>query len=127
MESTFPLILCPPHSNPPTLFVPSNWNRADPPLPFSQTGFSSPVWRNGILLTLAVVLYYRIAPSTPLSASTETEEPFLTRYIAHHLPAAGLWKARNEKHLELAKAAAEDKLLFQEAERPKVKRMRYLG
>ena len=43
------------------------------------------------------------------------------------MPEAGLWKARAAKHLELAKEAADDKLLFQEAERPKVRRLRYLG
>jgi hypothetical protein len=43
------------------------------------------------------------------------------------MPESGLWKGRNKKHLELAKAAADDKLLFQEAERPRIRRMRYLG
>lgn len=52
----------------------------------------------------------------------------MTRYIAHNLaPSADKYKARNEKHLEAAKQLADDKLLFQEAEKPRVKRMRYLG
>jgi hypothetical protein len=42
-------------------------------------------------------------------------------------PSADKFKERNEKHLEQAKQAADDKLLFQEAEKPRVKRMRYLG
>lgn len=51
----------------------------------------------------------------------------MTKYIAYHMPEAGLWQKRSENHLDLAKSAADDKLLFQEAERPKVRRMRYLG
>lgn len=52
----------------------------------------------------------------------------MTRYIAHNLvPEQGLWRSRNEKHLELAVKQADDMLLMQEAERPKVRRMRYLG
>jgi len=52
----------------------------------------------------------------------------VTRYIEHNLsPDADKFKARNDRHLELAKQAADDKLLFQEAERPRVRRMRYLG
>jgi hypothetical protein len=75
----------------------------------------------------------RVYPSAPTSytspaliPTSDNDHP-ITRYLAHHMPESGLWKGRNEKHLELAKAAADDKLLFQEAERPRIRRMRYLG
>lgn len=95
------------------------------------------MWRNSILAALTLALFFRLNPipsvAPPWSSSPNTKDdkepyiPYLTRYISFHMPQAGLWKERNEGHLELAKLAADDKLLFQEAERPKVRRMRYLG
>lgn len=58
---------------------------------------------------------------TPVEAGKE-EMPYLTRYIAHHLPREGLWRERNLKHLELTLQQAEDKLLVQDARRPKMKK-----
>ncbi|GAA5832877.1 hypothetical protein JCM5353_003738 [Sporobolomyces roseus] len=93
---------------------------------FPQEGFNAPFWRNLSLAAIGLALYLRLAPSA--SSSDEQSEPWLTRYIAHNLaPSADKFKARNEKHLELAKQAADDKLLFQEAEKPRIKRLRYLG
>ena len=93
-----------------------------------MTGFNSPIWRNAVLGSLALVLYYRLAP-TPKATPDSPEAPtnFITNYLAHHRPEEGLYKSRNAKHLSLAKEAADDKLLFQDAERPKVRRMRYPG
>jgi hypothetical protein len=89
------------------------------------TGFNAPFWRNLSLAAIGIALYLRIAPST---STDDDSEPWLTRYIAHNLnPTADKFKERNEKHLEAAKQLADDKLLFQEAEKPRVKRMRYLG
>lgn len=69
---------------------------------------------------------YRVMPAQ--AVATEGEKPVVTRFIEDKImPAQDLWRSRNEKHLELAKEAAETKLLFQEAERPKVRRLRYLG
>lgn len=88
-------------------------------------GFNAPFWRKLSLAAIGIALYLRIAPS---STEQEGEEPWLTRYIAYNLaPSAEKFKERNEKHLEAAKQYADDKLLFQEAEKPRVKRMRYLG
>lgn len=75
------------------------------------------------------MIAYRLTPdkANPHLASGD-DKPYMTRFIEKNImPAEGLWKARNEKHLELSKVQAEDKLLFQEAERPKVRRLRYLG
>ncbi|GAA5876277.1 hypothetical protein JCM16303_007080 [Sporobolomyces ruberrimus] len=95
------------------------------PQHFPQEGFNAPFWRNLSLAAIGLALYLRIAPS---SDSDDSSEPWMTRYIAHNLaPSADKYKARNEKHLEAAKQLADDKLLFQEAEKPRVKRMRYLG
>ena len=93
-------------------------------------GFNAPFWSKLAVAGLAVALFLRISPDDLPNKidPSHSETPYLTRYIAHNLtPQADLWKERNEKHLELAVKAADDKLLFQEAERPKVRRMRYLG
>lgn len=95
-------------------------------------GFNAPFWRRLSLGALAVFIYLRAAPddlpSKALDAAEDKAPAWMTRYIEHNLrPDADKFKARNERHLELAKQAADDKLLFQEAERPRVRRMRYLG
>ncbi|GAA5978847.1 hypothetical protein JCM5350_004843 [Sporobolomyces pararoseus] len=96
---------------------------------FPQEGFNAPFWRKLSLAAIGIALYLRIAPSSNESEQQgESTEPWLTRYIAYNLaPSAEKFKERNEKHLEAAKQYADDKLLFQEAEKPRVKRMRYLG
>ncbi len=53
--------------------------------------------------------------------------PFLTRYMAYYTTPTEEYKRRNLKHLALARDAAEDKLFFQEAERPPIQRFRYTG
>lgn len=75
-----------------------------------------------------MTLALRVSPADNPATNNSDETPYLTRYIQHNLtPAADLWKKRNEKHLELAIQAADDKLLFQEAEPAKIRRLRYLG
>ncbi|BGP40780.1 hypothetical protein JCM10449v2_004745 [Rhodotorula kratochvilovae] len=98
---------------------------------YPQEGFNAPFWRHLALGGLAVFIYLRVAPddlAAKVEAAAEQQAPWLTRYIQHNLaPDADKFKARNDRHLELAKEAADSKLLFQEAERPRVRRMRYLG
>ncbi|GAA6023419.1 hypothetical protein JCM8202_001432 [Rhodotorula sphaerocarpa] len=98
--------------------------------------FNAPFWRTLSLAAIGAFLYSRLAdrsdavPSaSDLAHKVEDQvPPYLTRYISHNLaPGADKYKERNEKHLELAKQAADDKLLFQEAERPRIRRLRYLG
>ncbi|GAA5992383.1 hypothetical protein JCM10908_000455 [Rhodotorula pacifica] len=105
---------------------------------YPQEGFNAPFWRTLSIAAVGVFLYLRLAESsdkvpTPSELVDKVEEkvtvpPYLTRYISHNLaPDADKYKERNDKHLELAKQAADDKLLFQEAERPRMRRLRYLG
>jgi hypothetical protein len=58
--------------------------------------------------------------------STDTKDlPLVSRLLAQITTPASTWTERNEKHLELTVKAADDKLLFQEAERPKMHRLRF--
>jgi len=43
--------------------------------------------------------------------------------LARAIPDAKHWTERLDRHLELTKEAAEDKLLVQDAERPKIRRL----
>lgn len=104
--------------------------------PRARAGFNAPFWRTLSLAAIGAFLYSRLAdrsdsvPSASDLAHRVEDQvpPYLTRYISHNLaPGADKYKERNEKHLELAKQAADDKLLFQEAERPRIRRLRYLG
>ena len=110
------------------MFVLSIIRRADALTAFFTSTFITPV-----ALIAAAVVAYDYLPSPPstsgspsLSPSASTaDQPWLTRTLAKYTPGADVWKARNERHLELAVRAAEDRVLFQEAERPKVLRLRY--
>jgi hypothetical protein len=99
------------------------------------SAFLTPVWRNTAIATaLAVVIYStfpappRVAtsPSSDPSYTTSTAErlPVFSRVLAQITPEAKTWTERNERHLELTREAAEDRLLFQEAERPRIHRLR---
>nr|ODN74929.1 hypothetical protein L203_06612 [Cryptococcus depauperatus CBS 7841] len=105
---------------------------------YTTETFFSPSWRNAFLFfTASLLIYpYLSSPSTkPISPSLDPEAfeearkdqslPALTRWLANQISKAEVWKKRNDKHLELSKEAAETKLLFQEAERPRIWRMRY--
>lgn len=111
------------------LYIPLSCTRADHCVP--PTGFNAPFWRRLSLAALALAIYLRAAPddlADQVEHLAEQKLPWVTRYIEHNLsPDADKFKERNDRHLELAKQAADDKLLFQEAERPRVRRMRYLG
>lgn len=68
-----------------------------------------------------------MSPTTTDAYSTSESKdlPLVSRVLARLTTPASTWKERNDKHLELTIKAAEDKLLFQEAERPKIYRMRF--
>ena len=98
----------------------------------------SPTSRNVlILITLSILTYpflptpshHPSSPSASPDAFSQTTSddsvPWLTRWLAGITPKAEVWTKRNDKHLELSKATAEDRLLVQEAERPKVRRLKY--
>jgi hypothetical protein len=109
------------------------------------TGFSAPIWRNTLLFVVAFTGIYRFstvhgeasparssssghsAPGNESEDGTNTDDnrPFLTRYMDYYSTPASVWKERNERHLDLVREKAEEKLLFQDAERPPVHRFRY--
>ena len=104
----------------------------------THPAFMSPPWRNTLILITASVLIYPYLPSPQKysaspsvspdqfsSTSTSSDAPWVTRQLAKYTPESKVWTDRNDKHLELSKEKAEERLLFQEAERPKVHRMRY--
>ncbi|WVF67806.1 hypothetical protein IAT40_002567 [Kwoniella sp. CBS 6097] len=107
---------------------------------YTNESFFTPVWRNTFILVTASILIYPYLPSpsssttspsldpetfSQIAKSKDSSIPWLTKKLADITPKAKVWTERNDKHLELTKEAAETKLLFQEAERPKVLRMRY--
>lgn len=110
-------------------------------LPFSFfrtlpiTAFMTPIWRNTAIATALAVIVYSTFPSPPRVATSPSSDPSYTTSTAAHLPLfsrvlaqmtpeAKTWTERNERHLELTREAAEDRLLFQEAERPRIHRLR---
>ena len=107
-------------------------------------GFHGPFWRNTALAVLLSFAVYTVSLSHAPAAkpinleqshdpneqpveAKDKDMPYLTRYLAYHMPREGLWKERNDKHLELTVKAAEDQLLVQDAQRPKIRRLRYAG
>lgn len=107
-------------------------------------GFGGAFWRNSVIALVVSYAAYKASiaftPAAqgsdlnvehdPTATPTEADDknmPWLTRYIAYHLPREGLWKERNAKHLELTVKQAEDQLLVQEAQKPAVRRFRYTG
>ena len=102
----------------------------------TQTAFLSPPWRNTLILITASILIYpylpspskqslspSLSPETFQSASNGT--PLVTRLLAKYTPEAKVTNERNDRHLELSTEKAGERLLFQEAERPRVHRMRF--
>ncbi|SCZ89263.1 BZ3500_MvSof-1268-A1-R1_Chr9g10348 [Microbotryum saponariae] len=91
--------------------------------------FNAPFYSKIAFAAVAAFVLIRMSPATnPTTSESQDEKPYITRYIEHNLtPRAGVFKEHNQRHLEMAIAAAEDKLLFQEAERPRVRRMRNPG
>ncbi|WVR08806.1 hypothetical protein IAU60_005864 [Kwoniella sp. DSM 27419] len=105
---------------------------------YTTESFFTPGWRNTLILVTASILIYPYLPSPSSStvspsldpatfsqSAKDKDLPWITRWLANNTPEAKVWQERSDKHLELTKEAAETKLLFQEAERPKVLRMRY--
>lgn len=107
-------------------------------------GFNTTFWRNTILAVVLSFATYRLSlshapsakpinldethdPEAQLTEAKDADMPYLTRYLAYHMPREGMWKERNDKHFELTVKQAEDKLLLQDAQRPKIRRFRYSG
>ena len=104
---------------------------------FTTTAFLSPPWRNTLILITASVLIYPYLPSPSKqslspslspeahASTSNSETPLVTRLLAKYTPDAKTTYERNDKHLELSAEKAGERLLFQEAERPRVHRMRF--
>jgi hypothetical protein len=100
--------------------------------------FMNSTWRNTAIATALGLIIYNTFPAPPKRATSPSTDPEYTtttaaslplfsRILARITPKAETWTERNEKHLKLTMEAADDRLLFQEAERPKIHRLRNPG
>ncbi|ORY26787.1 hypothetical protein BCR39DRAFT_540216 [Naematelia encephala] len=100
---------------------------------YTHPSFLTPAWRNTALFFAILVVAWPYIPSPPeghcspnytpekfKSWRTDPNIPFLTRLIARWTEDAEVVKARNDKHLELEYKASQRRLLFSDAQRPKV-------
>jgi hypothetical protein len=100
--------------------------------------FTGPWIHAGILFAFGVTAYNFLpspkdvvaSPTTNNSAleseAKDASAPWLTRFLAGRLAgAAAQNEAYNDKHLALAVDVADQRLLFNEAEQPKVRRLKY--
>ncbi|KAL9940520.1 hypothetical protein V8E36_000008 [Tilletia maclaganii] len=112
---------------------------------YPREDFSGPFFRNVVILGVVAGIIFKIsninenlaasrASSSGKSSSFQdaehaekTTKPWITRYLEHHTTPLSEYTDRNAKWLEAAKRTAEDKLLLQDAERPPVQRLRYIG
>ncbi|KAG2059240.1 hypothetical protein BDR06DRAFT_1003848 [Suillus hirtellus] len=83
-----------------------------------EAGFSTPFWRNTVLLSLLAVGFYKWAPSP-------NQDVYLTRWLAQYTTPSEIWAAINEKHLLLSQQASDNAILQADAKRPNVHRYRY--
>ncbi|KAG2361326.1 hypothetical protein BDR07DRAFT_1472157 [Suillus spraguei] len=83
-----------------------------------EAGFSTPFWRNTVLLSLLAVGFYKWAPSP-------NQDVYLTRWLAQYTTPSEIWAAINEKHLSLSQQASHNTILQADAKRPNVHRYRY--
>ncbi|OZJ04473.1 hypothetical protein BZG36_02680 [Bifiguratus adelaidae] len=96
----------------------SQSNTADPRFPEETFG---KIWRNAALLVLVGATWYQVDKAL---ARSHGGHP-ITQWLKDNMTKEDEWQRINEKHLEQAVSAAEDKLLFQEAQRAPIFRMRY--
>ncbi|KAG8882987.1 hypothetical protein FRB98_003366 [Tulasnella sp. 332] len=86
-------------------------------------GFTTPFWRNTIILSILGYGLYRIAPSR----ESIDKDNSLTSFIRKSLTPSEVWKTRNENHLALSVENAQSRQLTEAAQRPVVSRIRYTG
>ncbi|KAG8906934.1 hypothetical protein FRB99_005708 [Tulasnella sp. 403] len=92
--------------------------------PPSSIGFTSPFWRNTIIVGILGYGLYQFSPSRK---SVDGNEGSLTSWLRNKITPSDIWRTRNEKHLELSMDAAEAKNLTGSAKRPLMPRTRYPG
>jgi len=85
---------------------------------FHLAGFSTPFWRNTVVLSLLAVGFYKWAPSP-------NQDVYLTQWLAQLMEPRDFWAAINEKHLLLSQQASDNTILQADAQRPSIHRYRY--
>lgn len=85
---------------------------------FYDIAFANSVWRNWVLAGLAVVGFYKFAP-------TPGEETYITRWISQYATDKSTWQELNLKHLALSAEGQNDALVVQGAKKSSVLRYRY--
>ncbi|CAO3680700.1 unnamed protein product [Umbelopsis vinacea] len=89
---------------------------------FQPETFGSNVWRNTMFAVIAGLVWYRV--DQHITTSGEDKHP-ITKWVEYHMTSAAENDRVAAEHLDQAVTKAEDKLLFQEAKRSPVYRMRY--
>ncbi|ORZ14666.1 hypothetical protein BCR42DRAFT_353992 [Absidia repens] len=84
--------------------------------------FGNNVWRNTILLAIAGVVWYRV--DQRMTDQGEEKHPF-TRWIEFHMNKSHENDQIAQANLENANKIAEYRLVYQDAQRPPIYRMRY--
>jgi len=89
--------------------------------------FGTPFWRNVLIISVVGFAAYRFMPADPFGYGEDFASS-VHRYLRHHLHTpAQIYEERNIKHLELSLNAAKDKIVLEDAERPKIRRLRGPG
>ncbi|KAF9227479.1 hypothetical protein BS17DRAFT_775576 [Gyrodon lividus] len=83
-----------------------------------EAGFSTPFWRNTLLLSLAAVAFYKWAPA-------RDEDVYLTRWLAHYATPREIWAKLNEKHLLQSQQVTDNATVQARGMRPGIIRYRY--
>lgn len=81
-------------------------------------GFSTPFWRNTLLVSLLAVSFYKWAPP-------RDEDAYLTRWIAHYSTSPDTWARLNEKHMLQSQEVTDNATVQAGATRPGIIRYRY--
>ncbi|KAF8135519.1 hypothetical protein EV363DRAFT_1550860 [Boletus edulis] len=83
-----------------------------------EGGFSTPFWRNALLLSLLAVSFYKWAPP-------RGDDAYLTRWIAHYSTPRETWARLNEKHMLQSQQVTDNVAVQGRATRPAIIRHRY--
>ncbi|KIJ67670.1 hypothetical protein HYDPIDRAFT_107141 [Hydnomerulius pinastri MD-312] len=83
-----------------------------------EAGFSTPFWRNTLIISLATVGFYKWAP-------TPNEDVYLTRWLAYYATPSEVWAKMNEKHLLQSQEVTDNATVQASGTRPGIIRYRY--
>ncbi|CAM0138834.1 hypothetical protein VKS41_005952 [Umbelopsis sp. WA50703] len=89
---------------------------------FQPETFGSNAWRNTMFVVIAGLVWYRV--DQHITTSGDEKHP-ITKWVEYHMTPATENDRVASEHLDHAVSKAEDRLLFQEAQRAPVYRMRY--